>query len=114
MLFQNSIEQCFIKYGEMSRCIFQCNSKDSFCATCLNLFIYLCRYPIFVNIILLKITLDSNKKSIFVEKSNSNDISTTGDISVIVVVVSAVCAFCIVILFILMFGCSRFGHKIVF
>lgn len=48
------------------------------------------------------------------EKSNSNDISTTGDISVIVVVVSAVCAFCIVILFILMFGCSRFGHKIVF
>lgn len=55
-----------------------------------------------------------NKKFIFVEKSNFNDIFIIGDISVIVVVVFVVCVFCIVFLFILMFGCLRFGYKIVF
>lgn len=55
-----------------------------------------------------------NKKFFFVEKSNFNDIFIIGDISVIVVVVFVVCVFCIVILFILMFGCLRFGYKIVF
>lgn len=55
-----------------------------------------------------------NKKFIFVEKSNFNDIFIIGDINVIVVVVFVCCVFCIVILFILMFGCLRFGYKIVF
>lgn len=51
-----------------------------------------------------------NKSIFFPDENNASDIPTTGDTTVIVAVVSALCVICTVTVLILLFECSRCGH----